>query len=655
MQGIPPFTCTICYRTYNNERSPLILSFCGHTFCKECLEIIFHDYQIVCPECKQVTDIQCTSKLPKNRSLIDMICYHDTELKEKITKNSFKSANKKSNTNSTKNISLLNEFINSIDSFELTYSKIMEENYYLNEIKESFIIKDIDEAFDGLIEIINSYRYSLHKKVKSEFEKVDLIKNFKSSINNYKSKIKSFKEKIQILNYDTNDCNKEIHDKKETILNNELSDENNKKNKTSFVKDSKIDEENLKYNNNINIKEQFNLEKELNDNEMKMEEKKVVKNEKDDQLNSLNISLDGLHLFHENKSKEFFVENEVLKEKTPTIINETKNEFLFELTDEEYNDLITNLEFSKLFNITLNNYSKEIYNPCVFFFINKYQIDSIFDDISKLLPKICDFDSNVYKYNIEEINYNNQNQKTIFKSLIDASIMSDSKKIKYIFDHFKINSNFIYSEVLEKINNTTIVTNNLFEEGIENSSTMGINLAGTGNRGILGNNSNVNNTSLLNRVNISVNQQLNNDENIQDGSNLDRNIRNLMNNTNNSNTNSNLIEGNSTNNNPRSTVLGLLRNNLNMTSNVRVSSSLPNPFNNRNRNINSNSISPNMKDKFFTMHSCLKLFKDKSELKELIKYLIDNYNYIPFKLDIESTLDIKLVKDLDWVKDLSLN
>lgn len=660
MQGIPPFTCTICYRTYNNERSPLILSYCGHTFCKECLEIIFNDYQIVCPECKQITDIQCTSRLPKNRSLIDMICYHDTEVKDKANKSSFKtSTNKQTNDNSIKNINLLNDFINSIDTFESTYNKIMEENYYLNEIKESFIIKDIDEAFDSLIEIINSYRYSLHKKVRSEFEKVDLIKNFKNSIYNYKAKIKTLKQKISVVNYE----NLEKNNLKDENLN--ISDNNGKSEKLELIfsnKNNSTEEILTKIDKIENCKIEDHKFEKLHDENINFNDENMVKNttikelekdnerEKEDNLNSLNISVDGLHIYNENKTKEFLGENEILKEKIPTIIEKNKNEYIFELTETEYNELVTNLEFSKLFNITLNNYVKEIYNPCVFFFINKYQIDSIFDDISKLLPKICDFDSNVYKFNIEEINNNNQNQKTLFKSLLDASLSSDSKKIKYIFDHFKINSNFIYSEVLEKINNSTYVSNNLFEEGIENNSNLGINLAGTGNR-VISNISNLNNNLLENRINNNLNQQNSiNDNQINSRSVLVNNISNI----NNSNNSNNLIEGNNSSTNPRTTVLGLLRNNLNLTSNVRASSNLPNPFNNRNRNISSNSISPNMKDKFFTMYSCLKLFKDKSEVKELLKYLIDNYSYIPFKLDIESSLDIKLVKDLDWIKDLSL-
>ena len=127
----PPCNCTICYQMYNNERSPLILTKCGHTFCKECLDIIMNQTmkQISCPECKNVTEISEDPgrSLPKNRGLLNLIIYNESINKKiKIDENE-----KKTSIETDKIITL---YENSIYKIEETYGKIIEEHFYLNDI-----------------------------------------------------------------------------------------------------------------------------------------------------------------------------------------------------------------------------------------------------------------------------------------------------------------------------------------------------------------------------------------------------------------------------------------------------------------------------------------------------------------------------------------
>eukprot|EP00340_Litonotus_pictus_P009848 CAMPEP_0170524320 /NCGR_PEP_ID=MMETSP0209-20121228/9748_1 /TAXON_ID=665100 ORGANISM="Litonotus pictus, Strain P1" /NCGR_SAMPLE_ID=MMETSP0209 /ASSEMBLY_ACC=CAM_ASM_000301 /LENGTH=113 /DNA_ID=CAMNT_0010812917 /DNA_START=131 /DNA_END=469 /DNA_ORIENTATION=+ len=113
-----------------------------------------------------------------------MIVYHDSKPvgKEYLQSNSL-SENYKNIKNqeqfiasqeeleSLKRINLIREFEASVSSFEETYYKIIEDHSYVNEIKESFLVQEIDEMLDNVIDIVNDYRTCLHKKVKGEFEK----------------------------------------------------------------------------------------------------------------------------------------------------------------------------------------------------------------------------------------------------------------------------------------------------------------------------------------------------------------------------------------------------------------------------------------------------------------------------------------------------
>jgi hypothetical protein len=71
--------------------------------------------------------------------------------------------------------------------------------------------------------------------------------------------------------------------------------------------------------------------------------------------------------------------------------------------------------------------------------------------------------------------------------------------------------------------------------------------------------------------------------------------------------------------------------------------------NNTNRsNVATNVNTTASKDKIITFYSYLKQFKDKGELVKFTKLLIEEFNYIPLKLDLESRIEVNLVRDIDW-------
>lgn len=586
--GIPPNTCSICYLNFSNERTPLILTLCGHTYCKECLDILVIEKEIICPECKQITIISESpiKSLPKNRSLIDMIIYSEVKNNKtnKNTIDTYNSDDYNSNTSYTSEnenkiinkkfnkMRLLNEFKSAIKIFETTYNNIFIEHPYINDIKEEFIIKEIDDVLNHIIFIVNNYRKELHSKVKKEFKKIKLIKNFKYSLNLYKQKILDLNKKIK---YIYNNNNNQTTVKQEDLISNVNKTPQNNKTK-NLLNDENITENKNKYNSFNNIK--------FNSDEIK-----------DIHSNIKNIKSE-FNLDKQNQSVEFINKNNNYEK--------LKQFEYIKLTKEEVQQIKADIQFINLFDISLKNYTTKIYNPCYYFFINKFQSEQIYEDIKKMLTKICDFDEYVCKYNIEEIN--SFNQKKFLKVFIETCINSDYKKIKYIFNHFKLNSNFICSDSLEKLVNQA----SLFEHS--NYSSI-FNLAGSGN-------------SQTNQVNASSS---NNEYEVP-------NNRNPIN----SNSLFNNYSNFSRTNNNNSTMFS---------NNSRL-------FNNSNRilPVNSCNISSNFKDKIFCLNTYLSYFKDKTDLNELIKFLIEEQNYIPFKLDIENKLDVKLSKDYEWIMNLHI-
>ena len=476
--GIPPNTCSICYNHYNNSKLPTILTSCGHTFCNDCLNMLISDNSISCPECKQITSVNSNNinSLPRNRSLIEMIVFH--EIKNK--------SNEKENTNEN-NISLLKEFDKNIKAFDETYNTIFNDHPYIKDIKEIFIIKEVNDIMDNIIDLINNYRLSLHKKIKSEFEKIDLIKKFDKNLQKYKDKANYFHQRIE----------------------------------TSHIK--KFKEELIQLNeDNQSIRSQ------------------MINNNIEDQPNELNQSSPEINLNLDN----YLV-----------------------LTNEEVEEIKSDIQFIKLFNLTLTNYSKEIYNPCSYFFVNNFQKEQLFSDIQKILPKICDFDRLIYSYNIEEIN--THNSKKLFKYLHELSLESNIEQIRYIFSHFKINPNFIFSEVLDNLSNDLL---------FHNIST-----------------SNINNPYVSPFISQQPNFRINN-------------------------------------------------NSINALRNI-----------NSGFNLNSNSNQAYCyKDKIFNMSYLIKLFKNKIKQKEFSKYLIEEFSFLPFKIEIDTVFDLKFDKDWEWMLNLSL-
>ena len=129
---LPPNSCTICYQMYNNERSPLILIKCGHTFCKECLDIIMNytKKEIICPECKQVTSISENpgKSLPKNRGLLNLIIYNEEVNKAISKEQKIDFSNKKTVNDNEK---LFSDYEAALSKIEETYNKILEDHPFL--------------------------------------------------------------------------------------------------------------------------------------------------------------------------------------------------------------------------------------------------------------------------------------------------------------------------------------------------------------------------------------------------------------------------------------------------------------------------------------------------------------------------------------------
>ena len=65
--------CSICYELYDHEnRFPRLLS-CGHTFCSSCLENLFDNNSISCPNCRKTASVPTgVAGLTKNYDLLKL-------------------------------------------------------------------------------------------------------------------------------------------------------------------------------------------------------------------------------------------------------------------------------------------------------------------------------------------------------------------------------------------------------------------------------------------------------------------------------------------------------------------------------------------------------------------------------------------------------
>ena len=478
MMTLPPCNCTICYQMYNNERSPLILTKCGHTFCKECLETIMNQTlkHISCPECKQITHISENpgKSLPKNRGLLNLIIYQESlNKKEDILQN------KKQLIEGEK---VFFEYENAINKIEDTYNKIIEEHSYLEDISDVLLKKEIDDSLDSFISIINTYREELYKKIKVEFERINLIKSFKGSIEKYRMK--------------------------------------------------------------------------LNDLYMKLN------------MNNKTLNISGIE---EGRSQ--LIASILTAPEEEILISESAQT---NFSNKDLSNLKSEIEFIELYNLTLKNYSKDIYNPCKFFYVNKFQTEKLIEDLKKLLTKVCDYDECIHTYQINKLN--NNEEKRILKEIQEACIHSNFKKLQCIFNHFKINPNFFYSDNLEYISPSTSVLD--FNNHINS----------------IGHNTFTSNFNSQLHLSMPGNQRNPANNNV---------LRNVINNSTNR---SNLLT------------------------------------NSTNTNLNNGSN----KDKLISLYSLLKQSKDKGELLKFTKVLIEEFNYIPLKLDLESRVEVSFIREIDW-------
>lgn len=341
----PAIECNICYQTYNNERMPIILTFCGHTFCKSCISIILdkEKKEIICPECKQITKIENNdlSKLAKNRSLFSIVVYQEDQKRKLRPMKS--NENREDNINQQeKKLKLEKTFKNYeeiLHKLDKAYKDILTENNYINDISEVFYLNEIDSVLDNFITIINTHRENLHKRVKEEFKKVNLIKNFGKSIDFLNKKIDKYKK---LLITETENLTNLINNKPSELIN----------------------------DNNINV----------------------------------DLSLNP---FQEN--------------------------YLLDLEDE--------IRYSEFFLITIEKFSKEVYNPCDYFFVNNSQMEKLSKDLKKLLYRACDYDEEIKSHKIHEINlYDTERFDDEFN---DICAQSNTEKLKCIFKHFQINPNFL--------------------------------------------------------------------------------------------------------------------------------------------------------------------------------------------------------------------
>jgi hypothetical protein len=67
-------TCENCEEKFNEEdRAPVIVPDCGHTFCEYCIADLLSEYEKVCPSCKTVIKTTDTSKYIKNHKILALL------------------------------------------------------------------------------------------------------------------------------------------------------------------------------------------------------------------------------------------------------------------------------------------------------------------------------------------------------------------------------------------------------------------------------------------------------------------------------------------------------------------------------------------------------------------------------------------------------
>ena len=73
MDVVETICCKLCSKFYNNlVRSPRVLV-CGHTFCLDCLEKLFHQKDPFCPECQVSVEFDRVDSIPINLVVVSLL------------------------------------------------------------------------------------------------------------------------------------------------------------------------------------------------------------------------------------------------------------------------------------------------------------------------------------------------------------------------------------------------------------------------------------------------------------------------------------------------------------------------------------------------------------------------------------------------------
>ena len=74
-------TCERCEEKFNeDERAPVILPDCGHTFCEYCIADILSDYEKFCPSCNTQIETTDPSKYIKNHKILTILQKEQPEM-----------------------------------------------------------------------------------------------------------------------------------------------------------------------------------------------------------------------------------------------------------------------------------------------------------------------------------------------------------------------------------------------------------------------------------------------------------------------------------------------------------------------------------------------------------------------------------------------
>jgi hypothetical protein len=126
--------CQICFEHFDlNSFVPKVLTKCGHSFCKICLErLLFQKNHITCPVCRDNTKVTKKEALPTNYSLIEIIDSNSHNQKTKSVLEKYKYFN-------NKNYKHINEvIIRHTEPKKLVLKKIHNDDYiYLEEFENN--------------------------------------------------------------------------------------------------------------------------------------------------------------------------------------------------------------------------------------------------------------------------------------------------------------------------------------------------------------------------------------------------------------------------------------------------------------------------------------------------------------------------------------